>query len=170
MAQVCGVAAAGAEAMKRNGPDTADAGRLSTSGWIRSKGPQLFEAAQRSWSRKARLGGRLARSGAIERIRLSPETANGAEMRRLTTALLASGCEVFSLTYHSPSMVPGHMPYVRTSADLSRFMATVHDFCTWFRDEAGGQFTGVTRLESRLLSRPQLSGNDAAHHTSPAGR
>jgi hypothetical protein len=57
---------------------------------------------------------------------------------------------VFSLTYHSPSMVPGHTPYVRTDADLQRFIATVHDYCTWFRDELGGEFMSITGLAARL--------------------
>jgi hypothetical protein len=59
---------------------------------------------------------------------------------------------VFSLTYHSPSMVPGHTPYVRTDADLQRFIATVHDYCTWFRDELGGEFMSITGLAARLQS------------------
>jgi hypothetical protein len=122
------------------------------SGWLRKQGPQLFDLAQKPWARGARLGGILARSGALERIRLSPEMANGAEMRRLATALLADGCEVFSLTYHSPSMMPGHTPYVRSAADLERFIATVHDFCAWFRDEANGQFMSLTGLEAKLLA------------------
>ncbi len=121
-------------------------------GWLRRRGPWLHEMAQQPWARGARLGGVLARSGAIERIRLSPEAASQAEMRRLTAALRADGCEVFSLTYHSPSMVPGHTPYVRTDAQLERFIATVHDYCAWFRDEIGGQFMSLTALEAKLAA------------------
>lgn len=121
-------------------------------GWLRRSGPRLHEMTQQPWARGARLGGVLARSRAIERIRLSPEGANGAEMRRLTTALRADGCEVFSLTYHSPSMVPGHTPYVRSDAELECFIATVYDYCAWFRDEIGGQFMSLTGLETKLAA------------------
>jgi hypothetical protein len=121
-------------------------------GWLRRNGPRLHEMTQQPWARAARLGGVLARSGAIERIRLSPEAANDAEMRRLTTALRADGCEVFSLTYHSPSMAPGHTPYVRSDAELERFIVTVHDYCAWFRDEIGGQFMSLTGLETKLAA------------------
>jgi hypothetical protein len=120
-------------------------------GWLRSHGQALYELAQKPWARRAHLGGVLARSGALERIRLSPEQANGAEMRRLTQALLDDGCQVFSLTYHSPSMVAGHTPYVRTASDLEHFITMVHDYCAWFRD-AGGQFMSVSQLQAHLAA------------------
>ena len=121
-------------------------------GWLRRFGPRLYDAAQRPWARRARLGGVLARLRALERVRLSPEVASGAEMRRLTDALLANGCQVFSLTYHSPSMMPGHTPYVRSEADLARLIATVHDYCAWFRDEIGGEFMSLSQLRRALAS------------------
>jgi len=122
------------------------------SGWLRSLGPQLHEMAQRPLARSARMGGILARSRALERIRLSPEVASGDEMRRLTQSLRGNECEVFSLTYHSPSMVAGHTPYVRSAADLERFIATVHDYCAWFRDEIGGQFMSLSQLRAMMAA------------------
>jgi len=121
-------------------------------GWLRKRGNALHDLAQQPWARKARLGGVLARSGAFERIRLSPEVASGDEMRRLTASLHGDGCQVFSLTYHSPSMVPGHTPYVRSAAELERFIATVHDYCAWFRDTLGGEFMSVSGLHARLAA------------------
>jgi hypothetical protein len=59
---------------------------------------------------------------------------------------------VFSLTYHSPSMAVGHTPYVRTADDLTRFIATVHDYCAWFRDEVGGQFMSLTQLRDSMAA------------------
>lgn len=126
-------------------------------GWLRAAGPQLYGLAQHPVARSARAGGILARSRALERIRLSPETASGAEMRRLAASLLRAGCEVFSLTYHSPSMAAGHTPYVRSKADLERFIATVGDFCHWFRDELGGQFVSMSQLREMIAAtRPAL--------------
>jgi hypothetical protein len=95
----------------------------------------------------------LARTRALERVRLSPEVASGAEMRRLTTSLLGAGCQVLSLTYHSPSLAPGCTPYVRNAADLERLIATVHDYCAWFRDEAGGQFMSLGQATRALAGR-----------------
>lgn len=121
-------------------------------GWLRHVGPRLYDLAQRRWARRLRLGGVLARSRALERVRLSPEVASGAEMRRLTEALLAGGCQVFSLTYHSPSMMPGHTPYVRCEADLERLITTVHDYCAWFRDRVGGEFMSLSQLRQALAA------------------
>jgi hypothetical protein len=121
-------------------------------GWLRRFGPRLHDVAQKPWARRARVGGLLARSRALERVRLSPEVASGIEMRRLTGALLAGGCQVFSLTYHSPSMMPGHTPYVRSKADLERLIATVHDYCAWFRDDVGGEFMSLSQLRQALAA------------------
>lgn len=121
-------------------------------GWLSGQGPALDELSQRPWARKAHLGGILARSRALERIRLSPEVASGDEMKRLSASLHRNGCQVFSLTYHSPSMVPGHTPYVRSAADLERFIATVHDYCAWFRDTLGGQFMSMSQLSAQLAA------------------
>jgi hypothetical protein len=132
-------------------------------GWLRGQGTALYELAQQPWARRARLGGVLARSGALERIRLSPEVASGDEMRRLSTSLYQDGCQVFSLTYHSPSMVPGHTPYVRDAAELERFITTVHDYCAWFRDTLGGQFMSMTQLSGALAG----ARNRTATATSP---
>jgi hypothetical protein len=126
-------------------------------GWLRRFGPQLFDMAQQPWARSARMGGILARSRALERIRLSPEVASGDEMRRVTASLRDGGCEVFSLTYHSPSMVAGHTPYVHSAADLERFIATVHDYCAWFRDEIGGQFMGLGQLKAAMAAQSRAA-------------
>ena len=123
------------------------------SGWLRGFGPQLYDLAQRPLARTAHVGGILARSRALERIRLSPEVASGDEMRRLTQSLHSTGCQVYSLTYHSPSLVAGHTPYVRTAEELERFIATVHDYCAWFRDELGGQFMSLSQLKDKMASR-----------------
>lgn len=121
-------------------------------GWLRGFGTRLYDAAQTPLARRLRVGGMLARSRALERVRLSPEVASGAEMRRLTGALLAGGCQVFSLTYHSPSLMPGHTPYVRCEADLERLITTVRDYCGWFRDEVGGEFMSLSQLRRSLAA------------------
>lgn len=119
-------------------------------GWASSMGPRLFDLAEQPLARALHMGGVLARTGALERIRLSPEVASGAEMRRLTRSLRARGCDVFSLTYHSPSLVPGHTPYVRDAAERERLIATIGDYCAWFRDEIGGQFMALSQVAAAL--------------------
>ena len=86
-----------------------------------------------------RLPGLLARTGLLERIRLTPEGVTLAENIRLARSLYAQGCRIFAFTYHSPSLVPGMTPYVSSTQQLSRFLETMDRFFRFFRDELGGR-------------------------------
>lgn len=85
------------------------------------------------------LPGIAARTGMLERIRLTPEGTTIAEAKRLTRALRAAGQKVFVVTYHSPSLAPGHTPYVRNEAQRDRFLDWLDEYCTFFREELGGR-------------------------------
>src|SRR3546814_1261105 len=82
-----------------------------------------------------RLPGVLARSGLLERIRLTPEGVDLAANRRLTRSLYDQGCRIFSFTYHSPSLVPGMTPYVSSQRELADFLDGMDGFFAFFRRE-----------------------------------
>lgn len=63
----------------------------------------------------------LSRSGMLARVALTPEDMPAAEVMRAIDAMLADGHAYLSISFHSPSVVPGHTPYVRNSAELSQF-------------------------------------------------
>lgn len=65
----------------------------------------------------------LARARLLNRIALTPEGISAAEALDAIRVLLADGVRVFSLSFHSPSLAPGHTPYVRDAADLAGFWA-----------------------------------------------
>lgn len=71
----------------------------------------------RLW-RAPRLRGALARIGLLERIPLTPEGVNQTEVLRGIDAALNEGLPVLVFSFHSPSLEPGHTPYVRTEDDL----------------------------------------------------
>ena len=96
------------------------------------------------------LPGVFARLGLTERIRLSPEGATFAELRRLTRAMLARGHSVFSFTYHSPSLVPGNTPYVRSEGELTAFLDTCRRYFEYFMGDIGGR--PATPWEIRKLA------------------
>lgn len=79
-------------------------------GLCRSWGQPVFPVLSAPWGMKLHVPGIAARLGLLERIRLTPEGVDPAAQRRLTRSLLAQGARVFSLTYHSPSLQPGHRP------------------------------------------------------------
>jgi hypothetical protein len=96
------------------------------------------------------LGGVAARTGALERIRLTPEGVDLAANKRLLKTLVQDGMQVLTLTYHSPSLEPGHTPYVRTKAELSKFLSNISECCSYFQNEIGGVFMTHSQLRREL--------------------
>lgn len=108
-------------------------------GLLRSSGAAVFPRVSGRTGMRFRLPGILARSGLLERIRLTPEGVSLEENKRLARSLYEQGCRLFSFTYHSPSLVPGMTPYVSNEQELSRFLETMDRFFAFFREELGGQ-------------------------------
>jgi hypothetical protein len=88
-------------------------------GAIRARGRGLYRAAGRL--PKAR--GLLSRAGLLDRAALTPEGVPLADALAAARALADDGVRWFSLSFHSPSVEPGHTPYVRTAEDLRLFHA-----------------------------------------------
>lgn len=70
--------------------------------------------------------GAFSRLGLLERIALTPEGVTAEEALRGIDIALDDKLPVLVLSFHSPSLAPGHTPYVRNEADLDR----LYD---WFR-------------------------------------
>lgn len=121
-------------------------------GWLQNAGAPAYQFAQGRFGKAARLGGILARTGAVERIRLSPESAGLNDMKRLTRALIQGGTKVVTMTYHSPSLVAGHTPYVRSAEDLEQFVQTISDYCTFFQADIGGVFVSLSDLHQQVTA------------------
>ena len=109
----------------------------------------MFDAP---WARNLKLPGILARLGLLERILLSPEGMRTDEQIRLLSAMARQNKRVFSLTYHSSSLAPGHTPYVRTGEDLDEFLCRIRAVLTMFRDELGGRFATLQQLREEALN------------------
>lgn len=67
------------------------------------------------------VGSALARSGLLQRVALTPEGTPLADALLAIDDMLAAGERIFSLSFHSPSVAPGHTPYVRNDSDLVHF-------------------------------------------------
>jgi hypothetical protein len=130
------------------------AGHLS--GW----GPRVYPAIAGSLGMTARMPGLFRRLGIFERIRLTPEERDLDALRRLTDRMIALGGRVFSFAYHSPSLVPGNTPYVRTEDDLRSFLGRIKDYCRYFLDEVGG--ISMTPTGVYDLLRPAKGQRDSA--------
>lgn len=116
-------------------------GGASHAVYRRASGPRL------AWSR---LPGVLSRLGAVDRLRLSPEGFEPHELEKLTRHLMARGTRVFSFSYHSPSLMPGCTPYVRSTRDLDRFLDRFRRYFDFFFGPLGGAATTPLSLKRRL--------------------
>lgn len=65
----------------------------------------------------------LARTRLLQRVSLTPEDYPLDLALEAIRRLIDDGMPVIGLSYHSPSIVPGHTPYVRDAADLKAFYA-----------------------------------------------
>jgi len=125
-------------------------GFVGTAARFGSKAGRLFGKPQ---AVRWKLPAVLAKSGLIDRIRLSPEGVSAVDQCRLLAAMAKRGHRLFSLTYHSPSLEPGHTPYVRDAADLQSFLETIETVLAFFRDELGGTFTTPSRVHADWSAR-----------------
>ena len=57
---------------------------------------------------------------------------------------------MFSLTYHSPSLMPGGTPYVRDRAQLAEFLRAIDHYLAYFLGELGGRPITPTALYRML--------------------
>ncbi len=96
-------------------------------GRARRGGALLYRAL--SYVPKGR--GAFARAGLLSRIALTPEDMPVDAALEAVAVAAGEGLRLLNLSFHSPSLVPGHTPYVRDAADLKRF----HTWWTTILDE-----------------------------------
>jgi hypothetical protein len=112
-----------------------------------------------------RLPGVLSRLGLIDRIILTPEGVPPAQHMALVRAMIRRGQRIFMLSYHSPSMVPGNTPYVRTQRDLRTFMDRVEAFCDRFFGELGGTTSDPLAVRDMLRTQAGLARDEQPART-----
>ena len=65
--------------------------------------------------------GLFARAGLLQRVALTPEGMPIADALAAVIAAVAAGQRLLDFSFHSPSLVPGHTPFVRSADELDRF-------------------------------------------------
>jgi hypothetical protein len=71
-------------------------------------------------------------------VRDEAAAAGHSAHRRLTEHLLERGVRVFVWSFHTPSLEPGHTPYVRSEEELKTFLDRFRAYFEWFFGEIGG--------------------------------
>jgi glycosyltransferase involved in cell wall biosynthesis len=155
---------------RRNGPDFRDFsaqpfwfGRdgdllelpltIAIIGGLARRYANLYHANSHPLSQAIRAPAIMARLRLMDRIRLTPEGSSIDEAKRLTRNMLVDGGHrVFMITYHSPSLVPGHTPYVKTQDDLDRFIAWIDEYLDFFLHEIGGVAATPPMIREKALA------------------
>lgn len=83
-------------------------------GMLRKQGRALYPLL----AKVPQLTGLAAKLGLLERISLTPEGVTAEEALRGIDIAIDDGLPLLVLSFHSPSIVPGNTPYVRTEEDL----------------------------------------------------
>ena len=86
----------------------------------------------------------FSRGKILERIPLTPEGVSARETKEAIDVALDDDLRLLVFSFHSPSLAPGHTPYVRTEADLD-------EFYDWWRDV-------LEHLESRNVKPVDIEG------------
>lgn len=86
-------------------------------GHARGGGIGLYRALGRMPKGK----GLAARLGLLSRVSLTPEDMPLADVLEAVRVAVGEGLRVLNFAFHSPSLEPGHTPYVRDAADLAAF-------------------------------------------------
>ncbi len=92
----------------------------------------------------------LARSSMLERIALTPEGIPIEKAMQGVDLALAEGVQVINLSFHSPSLAPGHTPYVRNQDDLDTLYAW---WTQMFEHLAASGVRATTMAEIKAASR-----------------
>lgn len=128
-------------------------------GWLADQADRIAALTRNPLGRILPITRLAARANALYPVRLSPEGTGFGQMRELTERLLARGLRVFTLTLHSPTLMPGHTPYTRTEAELAGLLRMIDRYLGFFRTELGGSFTTPSALHARLSA---LAGRSVA--------
>ncbi|WP_029625364.1 polysaccharide deacetylase family protein [Sphingomonas sp. PAMC 26605] len=86
-------------------------------GWLRRGGTRLYRAL----GVLPRGRGIFARSGLLSRVALTPEDMPLRDALEAIAVAVGEGLRLLNFAFHSPSLAPGHTPYVRDAADLAQF-------------------------------------------------
>ncbi len=100
--------------------------------------PAVNRALDAAPARALRLRGALSRTGAFRSVALTPEGVSAGTLLRLASTLVRRGHKTLVMHYHSPSLVPGHTPYVRTQEDARALLARIGAVCAHVLGPLGG--------------------------------
>jgi hypothetical protein len=92
----------------------------------------------------------LDRARVLNHVALSPELSDASRMIRLARALWSRGTKVLNMYFHSPTLLPGATPFVRTEGDALGFVERIERFLEFARS-AGVRPVTLSELSDATL-------------------
>jgi hypothetical protein len=123
---------------------------IGFTGLLRAWGSTMYGLASQAPLARLHAVGVLSRLGLLNKVWLSPEGYLASEYITLVRTLYRDGVRIFSFAFHSPSVEPGHTPYVRSEHDLEVFLASCRQFFNFFMGDLGGHPTTPLALKEHL--------------------
>lgn len=110
-------------------------------GMLRKQGEIIFPLVRRL----PKVGGLFSRLGLLERIALTPEGVSLDEGLRGADMAIDDGLPLLVLSFHSPSLMPGKTPYVRSEADVDALYDWLRGMYAYF-EQRGVRPASVTEI------------------------
>ena len=117
-------------------------------GWAGGLSKTMFNLAYKF--KMFKVPGIFSRLSLVDRLMLSPEGFDLQDHLKITKFLYAKGVRTFTWSFHSPSVVPGHSPYVQSEQQLEQFLDNFRQYFDFFFNQLGGEATTPTELRSQL--------------------
>jgi len=95
---------------------------------------RMLKSLSRNHVRKMKLIGIMYHLHLLNRIWLSPEFSTSKEMIKLARKMAKRNCQVLNMTFHSPSLIAGLGPFVKTEEDERQFLKHIKNFLVFAHD------------------------------------
>jgi hypothetical protein len=104
--------------------------------------------------RRFRLHSLATRAGLVRRVIGSPETNSVGDLLALARCLIGEGARYLHLFWHSPSLVPGLSPFVRTHEERERFYQSLAELVEGLAQIAALEPATVSECADALCPAP----------------
>ncbi len=108
-------------------------------GWWTRNAATTYRWATTSWRKRLHANSLFYRSGALERLWLSPESYSASAMASLTRSLFKSGTRLFVVSLHSPVVMPGGTPFASNEQEVADLLNRLNEYFKFFFGELQGE-------------------------------